>query len=151
MRRDHPDWWAAVTQTDVPAHQRTIRVWAAGNERQQFGNGAISEHHVKLFEFADFWGHELVVTALDRHGGSIAPYANFCGPTPAGWNPARHDRHFCLAAPGHALDGDPENVGTSPKQQRDATRKHRMTRRTVTKLGGTVMRPGPPSARRLGL
>ena len=116
-REEVPAWWRAFAQTDVPVHQRTIRVWSAGNERQpfdgiaQFGDAAMSMHHVKLYGFPDFHGHELIVTALDREGRRIADYANFCGPLPPGWNSANHGRHYCLAAPGHALSGPDE--GTS--------------------------------------
>ena len=151
VRRDHPDWWAAVTQTNVPAHQRTIRVWAAGNERRTdegeirgcvptgdgglnctFGDGAISEHHVKLFNFDEFWGHELIVTALDRYGRSIAPYANFCGPTPAIWDAARHGRHFCLAAPGHALEGPGQGTSfAAPRVAGVLARMHVASRETM--------------------
>ena len=117
VKTDHPGAWRAVTQSNLPAHERTIRVWAAGNERYPygtlgedgniigFGENAISEHHVKLYYFPDFWGHEVIATALTANGSSIADYANYCGPLPSGWDAARDGRHYCIAAPGHTIDG----------------------------------------------
>ena len=119
-RTEYPDWWAAATQAGVPAHERTLRVWSAGNERRPIGSGgfgdpALSTHHVKIFSFPEFWGHELIATALDADGTTIADYANYCGPLPAQWNAATHGRHYCIAAPGDGPNyaNNPDDVGTS--------------------------------------
>ena len=140
-RTEYPDWWAAATQARVPTHRRTLRVWSAGNERRSFGAGgfgdlALSTHHLKLYSFPEFWGHELIVTALDPQARSIADYANFCGPLPSGWDASRHGRHYCIAAPGHGPNypSDPGNVGTSfaaPRVAGVLARMHVASRETM--------------------
>ena len=115
--------WDAYTQSGRSPDERTIRVWAAGNER-----AALGEHAARALEggwrtfpalepyfFEALRGHTIAVTALDSEEKYLASYANPCGPVPPGWDEARHGRHFCLAAPGDAdlpdVPGGPE--GTS--------------------------------------
>ena len=84
-------------QTGTHPDERTVVVYAAGNETEEFsGLGAdipYYEPHVR--------GHQLSVMALD-HDGRHAEYTNFCGALPSNWDSTRWGRHFCLAAPGRA-------------------------------------------------
>ena len=95
-----PERWNAYTQIDRPEGERTIRVLAAGNEREEAGNDARSLEALMLYEFEDLWGHNVVATALNEAMTALADYANICGDVPSGWDANRHGRHFCLAAPG---------------------------------------------------
>ena len=111
--------WKARTQADRPEEERTIRVLAAGNERDSAGADARSLEVLVVREFEELWGHNVVATALNEAETALADYANVCGALPPGWDANRHGRHFCLAAPGvHrvALPGgshDEDAVGTS--------------------------------------
>lgn len=82
-------------QTGVDPDDRTVVVYSAGNETEEFsGLGADIpryETHVR--------GSQLAVMAVD-HDGYHASYSNFCGPLPTDWDADRWGRHFCLAAPG---------------------------------------------------
>ena len=114
-----PERWKAQTQADRLEGERTIRVLAAGNEREDAGNDARSLEALVLYEFDDLWGHNVVATALNDAETGLADYANVCGALPSNWDADRHGRHFCLAAPGTrriALPGgayDDDAVGTS--------------------------------------
>ena len=95
FRKILPQTWRAIMQTGVHPNERTVVVYAAGNETQEFGGlGAdipYYETHVR--------GSQLAVMAVG-HDGYHAPYTNFCGSLPANWDADRWGRHFCLAAPG---------------------------------------------------
>ena len=95
-----PERWEAYTQGDRPKGERTIRVLAAGNMRDEAGDDARSLEALVLFEFHELWGHNVVATALNEAKTALAYYANICGDIPSGWDANRHGRHFCLAAPG---------------------------------------------------
>ncbi len=91
-----PRTQSALWQSDVPASQKTILVYAAGNDGDRApGLGALLP-----FFIPELRGHSLAVAATDPKTGAIAEYSNRCGPLPRGWNAARHGRHYCLAAPG---------------------------------------------------
>ena len=87
-----PVYWAAFTQRD--AQEKTIEVWAAGNESRDRPSSAaalpVREPVVR--------GHWLAVAAAAQ--GQIADYSNRCGSLPGDWNPQAHGRHYCLTAPG---------------------------------------------------
>ena len=95
LRQILPRTWRAYMQTGTHPNDRTVVVYAAGNELQEFsGLGAdipYYEPHIR--------GSQLSVIAVD-HDGSHAAYTNFCGALPPDWNAERWGRHFCLAAPG---------------------------------------------------
>ena len=95
-----PQRWRAQTQADRPEGERTIRVLAAGNEREDGGDDARSLEALVVHEFDELWGHNVVATALNEARTALADYANICGSRPADWDSGRHGRHFCLAAPG---------------------------------------------------
>ena len=101
---NYPKLHAAISQTDVPVDERTIRVWAAGNDRLGAdGDFPTSDHHVKLYNFSDYWGREIIVTALNANETGIASYANYCRALPTNWDATTHGRHYCLAAPGTSV------------------------------------------------
>ena len=100
LRTRLPERWKAYTQSDRPEGQRTIRVLAAGNARDDLGAGARSLYVLEIFHFPELRGHTVAVTALNRAQSALADYANVCGALPSGWDASRHGRHFCLAAPG---------------------------------------------------
>ena len=90
-----PQTWRAFMQTGVHPDERTVVVYATGNETEEFGGLGADipryETHVR--------GSQLAVMAVD-HDGFHADYTNFCGPLPSDWDANRWGRHFCLAAPG---------------------------------------------------
>ena len=90
-----PQTWRALLQADRHPDERTILVYAAGNETR--GINAV-ESAVPYYEPLAR-GHHLSVMAIEADG-IFASYSNFCGPLPADWNAAAHGRHYCLAAPG---------------------------------------------------
>ena len=95
LRTILPQTWRAFMQTGTHPDDRTVVVYAAGNETEEYGGlGAdipYYEPHVR--------SHQLSVMAVD-HDGSHAAYTNFCGPLPSDWDSDRWGRHYCLAAPG---------------------------------------------------
>ncbi len=90
-----PQTWRAFMQTGVHPDERTVVVYATGNQTEEFGGLGADipryETHVR--------GSQLAVMAVD-HDGFHADYTNFCGPLPSDWDANRWGRHFCLAAPG---------------------------------------------------
>ena len=108
-RRYLPKYLDAVFQADRPAADKTILVYAAGNEGQRWsGLGADLPYYIPALR-----GHSLAVAATDPETGAIAEYSNRCGPLPPDWNSAGHGPHYCLAAPGtvRALAPNPDNPG----------------------------------------
>ena len=86
----------AESQIDTPDSQKTVVVYAAGNDSARVpGLGALLPYGVP-----ELRGHTLAVVATDPRTGAIASYSNRCGPVPRDWNAARYGPHYCLAAPG---------------------------------------------------
>ncbi len=86
----------AQWQSDRPGSQKTIIVYAAGNDGDPVpGLGAALPYGLPQLR-----GHSLAVVATDPRTGGIASYSNRCGPLPRDWSTARYGRHYCLAAPG---------------------------------------------------
>ncbi len=95
-RRYMPRYLDAVLQVDRSADEKTILVYAAGNEAEPWsGLGADLPYYIP-----ELRGHSLAVAATDPQTGAIAEYSNRCGTLPPDWNAARHGPHYCLAAPG---------------------------------------------------
>ena len=92
LREAFPAFWAAFTQRDAP--EKTIEVWAAGNDSQDRPG---LEPSLPAREPA-VRGHWLAVAAL-ADNGNITAYSNRCGALPGDWNPQAHGRHYCLTAP----------------------------------------------------
>ena len=107
LRTYLPNRWAAYTQNGTDAGERTIRVWAAGNSRDDLGNEARSMNALEVYYFPDLRGHTVVATGLDSNDTALADYANFCGDLPSDWVADDHGRHYCLAAPGSHFLSDP--------------------------------------------
>ena len=109
----------AYWQTDRPDSEKTIVVWAAGNDGDTVpGLGAALPYGIP-----ELRGHSLAVVATDPGTGIIAGYSNRCGPLPSDWNAARHGRHYCLAAPGsvRALRPNPNTPGQGSVEQTSGT------------------------------
>ena len=86
----------ALWQIDTPDVEKTILVYAAGNDSDRVpGLGAGLPYF-----FPDLRGHSLAVAATNPETQAIADYSNRCGPLPSNWNAAQHGRHYCLSAPG---------------------------------------------------
>ncbi len=95
-RRNMPRYLDALLQVDRAADEKTIVVYAAGNEGEPWSNlGADLPYHIP-----ELRGHSLAVAATDPKTGAIATYSNRCGRLPSDWNAARYGPHYCLAAPG---------------------------------------------------
>ena len=91
-----PRFLDAILQVDRPDAEKTILVYAAGNEGQPYsGLGADLPYYIP-----ELRGHSLAVAATDPATGVIAVYSNRCGTLPPDWDSARHGPHYCLAAPG---------------------------------------------------
>ena len=91
-----PETQNAIWQTDRPDADKTIVVYAAGND----GDPAPGLGALLPYGFQELRGHSLAVVATDPQTGVIAGYSNLCGPLPSDWDPTRHGPHYCLAAPG---------------------------------------------------
>lgn len=108
-RQHLPNTLRALLQLDTPPAEKTILVYAAGNEGMAFsGIGADLPYYV-----SDLRGHSLSVVATNPATGNIAHFSNRCGPLPPDWNAARHGPHYCLAAPGivRGLEPNPNSPG----------------------------------------
>ena len=91
-----PRFLDAIFQVDRPDAEKTILVYAAGNERQPYSAlGADLPYYIP-----ELRGHSLAVAATDPGTGLVATFSNRCGTLPPDWNSARHGTHYCLAAPG---------------------------------------------------
>ena len=109
-RRYLPKYLDAVFQADRPDAEKTILVYAAGNEGAPWsGLGADLPYWIPALR-----GHSLAVAATDPETGAIAAWSNRCGPLPPDWDSARLGPHYCLAAPGavRALTPDPASPGS---------------------------------------
>ena len=119
LRENFPAYWAAFTQRD--AQEKTIEVWAAGNnsfDRPDFESSLpVREPAVR--------GHWLAVVAVgdqrveagangDRITQIITNYSNRCGALPGDWNPQAHGRHYCLAAPDDVYVAESNRVPPPP-------------------------------------
>ena len=95
-RRYLPKTLNAILQVDRPDAEKTILVYAAGNEGEPWsGLGADLPYYIP-----ELRGHSLAVAATNPDTQAIADYSNRCGPLPSNWDAARHGPHYCLAAPG---------------------------------------------------
>ena len=94
--REWPQSWKALAQSGTPDADKTIIVYAAGNEAAPFP----SPHAGLPFNYPALRGHNLAVVSIDSRTGVLAGYSNTCGSLPDDWNPVRDGRHYCLAAPG---------------------------------------------------
>ena len=91
-----PETLNAVFQVGIPDAEKTILVYAAGNEGKPYsGLGADLPYYIP-----ELRGHSLAVAATNPTTGVIASYSNRCGSLPSDWNAAKHGPHYCLAAPG---------------------------------------------------
>ena len=122
ISENFPEFWAAYTQRDAP--EKTIQVWAAGNDARSRPD---LEPSMPVREPA-VRGHWLAVVAVDdRQVGNnhvtqtITWYSNHCGTLPGDWNPQAHGRHYCLAAPGDAYVAYPNRVPRSSEVGRWST------------------------------
>ena len=102
----------AIAQTAVPASERTIYVWAAGNAKgEMYADGSIEDAtSVEILpglpvHIRELRGHSLAVVATNQ-SGEIAGFSNRCGI--AG--------DFCLAAPGVNVTGPIPNSYCPPGQ-----------------------------------
>ena len=108
-RRYLPKTLDAILQADRPDAEKTIIIYAAGNEGEPWsGPDADLPYYIPALR-----GHSLSVAATDPKTGAIAAYSNRCGPLPPDWDAARHGPHYCLAAPGtvRVLTPDPTTPG----------------------------------------
>lgn len=109
-RRYLPKYLNALLQVDRPDTEKTILVYAAGNNGQPYsGLGADLPFYIP-----ELRGHSLAVAATNPETGAIAAYSNRCGPLPSNWNAASHGAHYCLSAPGtvRGLVPNPNNPGS---------------------------------------
>ena len=108
LMEEFPEFWAAFTQRD--AREKTIEVWAAGNNSSSRPD---LEASLPVREPA-VRGHWLAAVAVgkrrvssDHYALTIERYSNHCGALPGDWNPQAHGRHYCLAAHGNVYLASP--------------------------------------------
>lgn len=112
LRDNLPLTWRAITQTDVEEENKTLEVFAAGNDM-------LAQPWVDATDavrIPDLRGLNFAVAALGSNS-RIAPFSNRCGPLPSDWDVSRHGRHYCLAAPGVnivAANPDPDPTVDAP-------------------------------------
>ena len=95
---DNRSWLSALRQTSTPAANRTVWVYAAGNDSEPYPSGA----GYFPVHFPELRGHVIVAVALDSNG-VIADYSNHCGAAST----------FCIAAPGrHYVPSGPNGYVT---------------------------------------
>ena len=114
--RNLPSTRRALYQLDRASGNRTVIVYAAGNE----GHTRPSLEASLPYYLPEVRGHHVAVAATDPSTQRIANVqvnrsysSDRCGPLPNDWNTAQHGRHFCLAAPGtvRALIPNPDRPG----------------------------------------
>ena len=96
LRQVLPRFRDAFVQKDRSAAERTIIVYAAGNESHPRPDWEAA----LPYYIPDARGHQLAVVATDPQTRQIAGYSDSCGPLPGDWSASLHGPHFCLAAPG---------------------------------------------------
>ena len=109
LSRYLPKTLDAIWQVDTPSFEKTIVVYAAGNDSDRVpGLGAALPYFLPVLR-----DHTISVVAADPATGLIAGYSNRCGPLPPDWDSARHGPHYCLAAPGtvRGLQPNPNTPG----------------------------------------
>ena len=91
-----PEYLDANFQIDTPDAEKTILVYAAGNDEKR---GRVWEPttHTTYQRSVDT---AYPLSRRIRQQALIADYSNRCGPLPSDWDFARHGPHYCLAAPG---------------------------------------------------
>ncbi len=85
LRNILPRYWRAYMQTGIHPDDRTVVVYAAGNDSADLGH--LSGAQIPFYE-PHVRGHHLSVMALD-HDGRHADYTNFCGALPSDWDAQR--------------------------------------------------------------
>lgn len=91
-----PKYLSAHFQVGTPDAEKTILVYAAGNDGEAYsGIGADLPYYLPMLR-----GYSLSVAATDPSTGLITDFSNRCGPLPPDWNAEAHGPHYCLAAPG---------------------------------------------------
>ena len=109
-RRYLPKYLNALLQVDRPDAEKTILVYAAGNEGEPWsGLGANLPYYIP-----ELRGHSLAVAATNPETGAIADFSNRCGPLPPNWNSVSHGPHYCFTAPGtvRGLVPNPNSPGS---------------------------------------
>ncbi len=101
-RANMPDTLRVEWQTDRRDADKTIIVYAAGNDYEPGNESALLPTLGALlpFGYPELRGHTIAVAATNPQTGRIASYSNRCGPLPPDWSAIRHGRHYCLVAPG---------------------------------------------------
>ena len=119
LAQNLPSWRRALFQLDRAPRERTVLVYAAGNEGHERPNATAA----LPYYLQDARGHHVVVVATDPATRRIAGYSDRCGPRPGDWDVSRHGPHFCLAAPGtvRGLLPDPRTPGQGRIEERTGT------------------------------
>ena len=106
----------ALLQLDRPAEERTVIVYAAGNE----GHERPDKDAALAYYMPEVRGYRIAVVATDTSTQRIADRrvngiydSDRCGPVPSDWDPRTHGPHFCITAPGtvRGLIPDPRAPG----------------------------------------
>ena len=112
-----PETWRLMMQGDRTERNKTLFVYAAGN------NGEIPHPDAETrqaYHHRTLRGLHLTVAGADPDG-SLSSNATPCGALPADWVASRDGRHFCLVAPWTVKVVLPEGVAGTPLDEAGAS------------------------------
>ena len=117
LERHMPKTWRLMMQEDRVERDKTLFVYAAGN------NGRLPHPDAETrqaYHHRALRGLHLTVAGVDSDG-SLNRNATPCGPLPADWVASRDGRHFCLVAPWTVKVVLPEGVAGTPQDESGAS------------------------------
>ena len=94
LQANLPQYYRAFTQQSLPDREKTVIVYAAGNDGLPVPHVVASRAH----RIPSLRGLRLAVVGIGSNG-VIHSRSNRCGTLPNDWQSTRDGRHFCLAAP----------------------------------------------------
>ncbi len=94
LRTNLPQYYRAFTQQSLPDREKTVIVYAAGNDGLPVPHVVASRAH----RIPSLRGLRLAVVGIGSNG-VIHSRSNRCGTLPDDWQSTRDGRHYCLAAP----------------------------------------------------
>ena len=112
-----PETWRLMMQGDRTERNKTLFVYAAGN------NGEIPHPDAETrqaYHHRTLRGLHLTAAGADPDG-SLSSNATPCGALPADWVASRDGRHFCLVAPWTVKVVLPEGVAGTPLDEAGAS------------------------------
>ena len=107
LRVSLPQFYRAFTQQSLRDRDKTVIVYAAGNDGLPVPHVSASRAH----RIPSLRGLRLAVVGIGSDDGVIHPSSNRCGTLPDNWQSTRDGRHYCLAAPYSVDTIHPQQTG----------------------------------------